>query len=252
MVYAYDGTFPGFLSVVYAAYHDGTGQVEGIRRETEPQDLFYEEKWITTDFGHAQKVASSFYERCGRAASQWLYRGFLFDGASGENVLFSYMKLGFRLRKEVYAHRMEDPVWQVFQWASAAGDEAGKFLGLVRFSELAEGTLYAEIRPTHNIVPLLANHFRRRLGERPWAIHDIGRRHVVYCDGKSLVFANMTAQDTLEYSSQEMKFRKLWQGYYQHMAIQERYNPALRRSFMPEKYWECLTEMQVERPKVNG
>lgn len=36
------------------------------------------------------------------------------------------------------------------------GAEAEKLLGLVRFSELSEGLLFAEIAPTHDVLPLMA------------------------------------------------------------------------------------------------
>lgn len=244
MVYTYDGSFPGFLSAVYTIYHDGTSHVEDIRRESGEGDLFFAEKEVPTNFDEAQKVASAFLDACGRTASQWLFRAFLYDAPKGDMELFRFLREGFRLKKKIYGKRLEPWAWNVFQRASATGDEAGTFLGLVRFSELAEGTLYAEIRPTHDILPLLANHFRRRLGNEDWAIHDIGRRHVLYGHRGTILFAQMTSQDTLEYSGEEESFRRLWRGYYQHMAITERYNPALRRSFMPEKYWECLTEMK--------
>lgn len=244
MVYSYDGSFPGFLSVIYEAYHDGTSHVEDIRRDSGEQALFFEEKAVGTDLLHAGKVAEAFLDACGRAASQWLFRAFLFDAPESDMDLFHFMREGFRIKKQVYRKRLEPWVWQVFERASAVGDEAHAFLGLTRFSELAEGTLYAEIRPTHDILPLIANHFCRRLGKETWAIHDIGRRHVVYGHNGKILFAQMTRTDTLEYSGEEESFRRLWKGYYQHMAIRERYNPALRRSFMPEKYWECLTEMK--------
>jgi hypothetical protein len=38
--------------------------------------------------------------------------------------------------------------------------------------------------------------------------------------------------------------RRWWTAYYKSTAIKERLNPQLRRSFMPEKYWSFLTEMQ--------
>ena len=70
MVYSYDGTFPGFLSVVYTAYHDGTSQVEGIHRDCGEQALFFDETAVATDFDHAAKVAEAFLAACGRVASQ--------------------------------------------------------------------------------------------------------------------------------------------------------------------------------------
>ena len=48
----------------------------------------------------------------------------------------------------------------------------------------------------------------------------------------------------LTYSEKEENFRKLWRGYYEHMAIQERLNPDLQRNFLPKKYWAYLVEKQ--------
>lgn len=39
MKYMYDGTFAGFLSVIYRIYHDGTGQMESISALRESENL---------------------------------------------------------------------------------------------------------------------------------------------------------------------------------------------------------------------
>ena len=43
MKYMYDGTFAGFLSVIYRIYHDGTGQMESISALRGSENLFREE-----------------------------------------------------------------------------------------------------------------------------------------------------------------------------------------------------------------
>ena len=40
MKYVYDGTFFGFLTVVYQAYHDGVSQMESIASFQGSRDLF--------------------------------------------------------------------------------------------------------------------------------------------------------------------------------------------------------------------
>lgn len=244
MIYIYDGSFEGFLTAVCAAYRGGTSHLEGIRPEGGAASLFSEEIKVETRLSDAERVAGAFYDACGRAASRWLYRAFLAEMPGREDVLFEYMRRGFRMKKEMYAHRTEHWMMTVLEWSETAGNEAGKLLGLVRFSELREGMLYAELRPTHDVLPLIAGHFRRRLGGTPWAIADIVRRRVIYYDGHALLSGMLAAHEgEPAVSDTEEDFRRLWQEYYKHMGIAERRDPALRRSFMPEKYWGELTEM---------
>lgn len=247
MNYWYDGTFSGFLCAVYEAYHDGTSHTEHIGEDCHSAGLFSEEKRVETRPDLAERVAAAFYRDCGRAASQWLYRAFLAEEAGRGDVLFHYVKEGFRLKKEIYAKRAEPWMWTVFQWAQRTGAEAGKLLGLVRFRELEEGLLYAEIAPTHDVLPLLGPHFRKRLGQNPWAIHDVRRRRALYWDGQELLLGEVPVrEESLPDSANEQNFRSLWQTYYRHIAVEARRNPALRRSFMPMKYWKFLPEMEGE------
>lgn len=46
MKYMYDGTFAGFLSVIYRIYHDGTGQLGSISASRGSGDLLgKKQKW---------------------------------------------------------------------------------------------------------------------------------------------------------------------------------------------------------------
>ncbi len=248
MVYVYDGSFIGFLCAVYEAYHDGTGQVESIVTEEARGSLFSKEKEVQTLPERAWIVAAAFEKDCGRAAAQWLYRAFLAEEPGREAVLYRYILEGFKAGMDIYRRRMEPWVWTVFSLARKTGREAGAFLGLVRFKELASGLLYGEIRPTHDILPLLGHHFQKRFGREEWAICDVRRRHVLYGREGQILMADLAGTAELVYSADEEALQALWRTYYRHMAIPERFHPALRRSFMPEKYWAYLTEMEEERP----
>lgn len=218
---------------MYEAYHDGTSRTEGICAGEDATGLFSEENGYSTapimrgqwrplsgavraaGFSVAVQSVSGGRRGAGR-------RAFPVHPArisSAESHLFS-------------PHGKW--AWQVFQWAQMTGAEAGKFLGLVRFSELEEGLLYAEIEPSHDILPVIAPHFAKRLAAESWAIHDVRRKKAVLWEGKRLLFGEVPEAAAVSYSEREEGFRRLWRTYYRHMAIPERVNPDLRRSFMPE------------------
>lgn len=113
----------------------------------------------------------------------------------------------------------------------------------MRFRELESGALYGPIRPKGNILYPLGLHFKNRLPQETFLIHDLGRgTGLVYQDGQ-LSFVEV---DFLEetYSKEEGTYQDLWRGFTQAISIQDRENKKLQRSNMPKRYWEFLTEMQ--------
>ncbi len=244
MKYVYDGTFFGFLTVVYQAYHDGVSQMESIASFQGSRDLFGGEIEISTDFTRAEKVGDAFLRNCGREAFRRLYYAFLCDDGS-ENLLFEYIRKGFLLKKNIYAYRSNLWMWEVYTRAQKTGNEAEKWRGILRFSELSEGMLYGTMNPTHNVLPLITRHFIKRFPEEEWAIHDI-RRNVAayYHQGHMEIVKVENPVSSPAYSGREKDFQRLWRDYWHHMAIKERKNPVLQRSFLPKKYWGCLTEMK--------
>ncbi len=244
MRYQYDGTYPGFLTAVYEIYHRGLASLEEITKDSEEVSLFGADVVVETNFLKAERVAQGFEKTCGKTATRWLYRAFLSDDSGMEMKLFTFLRRGFQLGKGIYAYQKESWVQDILDMQREVGNEVEKFRGILRFSELEEGMLFAECEPTHDVLPILAVHFEARLSSERWAIYDKKRRRAaVYEDGKvSLVWVEHPAEQ-LAYSDKEMDFRKLWRKYYQHMAIEERRNPALHQNFLPKKYWAYLTEL---------
>lgn len=243
MYYLYDGTYPGFLTAVYEIYHRGTSQLEGIGRPGEER-LFGEEVIVETSFLKADQVAIGFEKACGKRAMHWMYRAFLSDDPGREMKVFEFLRQGFKKKKAIYACQKEDWVQDILDMCREVGNETEKFRGILRFSELEGGMLFATINPTHDILPVLAVHFQERLGSETWAIYDVNRKTAaVYEEGKLAMVEVPHVEEHLTYSSEEEQFRKLWKGYFQHMAIEERKNPKLQMSFLPKKYWKYLTEM---------
>ena len=39
-----------------------------------------------------------------------------------------------------------------------------------------------------------------------------------------------------------------WKRFYRTIAVESRYNPELRRQFMPKRLWKNITELQEDLP----
>lgn len=242
MNYAYDGTFFGFLSVIFDAYHDGISQV-GIIHDDSQELLLAEDHTVSTDMKKAQRVLDGLQDKCGGKTCHYLYYAFLAEQANREDKLLRFIRLAFHYKKEFLNHLSEPDIWEVRQWARKAGNERHKLLGLLRFRELANGMLYAQISPDCDVVPVMAPHFVKRLTGEKWVIHDVKRAFGVYYDSHDLTIVQIPrTEQALALSSDEDAFAALWQKYYHTIAIRERTNHKLRRSYMPMKYWKYLIE----------
>ena len=245
MYFVYDGTYPGFLTGVYEIYHFGTSRLEGISADNGTFRLFGEERKVETSFSKAEKVASSFEKSCGREAMRWMYRAFLSDDEGREMKIFTFIREGFKWKKKIYTRQREPWILEILHMCREVGNETEKFRGILRFSQLEDGLLYAAINPTHHILPLLALHFKERFPSSYWAICDIQHHEAAVYGGKKVSLVTVDKEEKhLKYGSMEEDFRQLWRNYYRHMGIKERRNPKARMNFIPKKYWPCLTEME--------
>ncbi len=241
--YLYNGSFESFLTALAMALKDGEDSalaMEGQARE----DLFTEFVNAGSDPAAATAMRELF-ERRGSAES-WQHARFAFlsETEDRDAALLAYARL--IKEKGAAADNMlaDDRVKRVHGLSASVGGEAHMFKGFVRFSELADKTLYAKIEPDHNILPLLTGHFRARLGAFNWIIHDVKRgRAALYFRGR-LIFAPLTQQKALEFAGGEAAVQGLWRHFFKTAAIKERTNPELQRRNVPLKYRRHLTEFE--------
>lgn len=244
MIYTYDATFFGFLSVVFDGWHDGIQQIEDIRTVSEPS-LFGGERFVHTEEKKARRILDSLQGKCGAKTAHFLYYAFLAEQPQREMKMLQYLRQAFRLQHDFLHHLHEPAIWEIRQWARKSGNERHKLLGLARFRELADGMLYCPIAPTCCVVPVMAPHFAKRLASERWVIHDTKRHMGVYYDSRKLIMVEIPqTKQQIDTSDDEAGVAALWQQYYQTIAIAERRNEMVRRSFMPKKYWPSLIEMK--------
>lgn len=138
---------------------------------------------------------------------------------------------------------------RVVKAAVRCRNQVQKICGLLRFSEMAEGFLYAAISPDCDLLTLIAPHFARRFVSLDFVIYDRRRGKAIFhrsgegwkiVDGISVDAENVTGSS---YSEREFLIREAWRRYFSSIAIEARKNPRLQANHMPKKYWPGLPEM---------
>jgi probable DNA metabolism protein len=243
MIVVYDGSFEGFLSLVYKVYYDKL-QPTLITKNT-PQTLFLDEVIsIETDMIHSQKVLDGLKEKFTSENFNKILHIFMCDNREFELDLLSYIVTGFKNQKEL-SNINNKSVFTILELEKELFRTVHLMYGFVRFEELDDGTLYAKVENKFNVIYFLACHFLKRFNNQNFIIHDI-KRKIAYIKNEQMQGIQEIAQfDTPEYSKNEEKFQNLWKKFFNTVTIESRENKKAQQNFVPLLYRTYMTEFMV-------
>lgn len=246
--YLYDDTLEGFLTALSLALERGAEDCALSREGEAEAGLFSEFVNSGSDPSRAQKMRA-FFERRGSAES-WLHvrRVFLSGAPDAGCAALAYARLIGEKGAAADNMLADDRVKRVHDLSRSVAGEAHMFKGFVRFTELADGSLYSRIEPEHDILALITGHFRARLGAFNWVIHDARRNMAALHFKGRLIYAALDSA-LLKEGAREAEIAGLWRHFFKTAAIKERLNPALQKKNVPLKYRRNLTEFSGDRPE---
>ena len=174
-----------------------------------------------------------------------IYYAFLSNNKNKEMIIYAFLKHYFIYKEKVYYYRNIDSVNDILKLCHKVGNEAHKMKGFLRFKLMKNNFYYANIEPTNNIISILANHFKKRLKNEYWIIHDNIRDIYALYDQNKVYYLNKDniKKLNLDLSDDELKIEDLWSTFFKTIAIKERKNLKCQRNFMPKKYWKNMIEM---------
>lgn len=184
----------------------------------------------------------------GKYAFRCIYYVFLSDEENKELILYYFILNAFKYKGQITKMRNLKCVSEVLRISQYVLHEAHKMKGFLRFRELKNKILYAEMEPQNDILILISSHFQKRLPNEYWMIKDVKRgvyslynkKNVFYCLEEEFLL------DSILLSEEEKKVEELWKLFYKTIGIKERKNDRCRRNFMPKKYWKYITEVRDE------
>jgi len=243
IVYIYDGTFPGLLTAVYEAFYQKEKPGQILKEWDYSQNLFSQPIYISSDNGKADKVFNAIKERISFTALKNVYYAFLSETDNGDTLIYNYLKLGFKMGKYVDGNHSHETVSRLHEICKKVAREKHRMLGLIRFRLIRGDVYYASMEPDHNVIALIAPHFARRMSDQNWIIHDIKRKTAIVYNQTEWVMTDLEITQALPIDEEEYLYQKVWKTYFDKIAIRERKNPRLQKSFIPSRYWKHLVEI---------
>lgn len=180
----YDGSFHGFLTVVFEHFNAAELPQYILTFDREQHKLFPSDAFIETDRKKALRVWKGI-ERKNTAAAKAIYFAFLSEQTDIELKLFRYIRTLFHVHMESEAVLKRDKD-KIFQLADQVAREKQRIEIFTRFEENAHGMLEAHVQPKFNVLPLLSRHFKSLYPGMPWLVVDTRRQQALACDGMSL------------------------------------------------------------------
>jgi probable DNA metabolism protein len=243
MIVLYDGSFEGFLTLVYEVYYAKL-HVKNIIKKIPERLVFESVHEIFSDEEKAQKVLNAIKKHFSKERQRTIFNIFLCDTQEHEMALLEYIRIGFKNPKELanitnahlfYIQNLEKELLRLVH----------RMYGFTRFEELEDGTLYAKIETKFNILPFLGEHFSKRLGNIPFIIHDTTRSLAFLKDEKSYEIRSIASFETPLYSTEEAHVQEQWKRFFQATTIQSRHNPKLQRNLVPLLYRTYMNEFHT-------
>ena len=250
--YHYDGTFDGFLGVVF----------EATRRRETPASISRSGQSlalgpvveIATDPEIAERVRRGL-DRRAPEASKRLYAAFLSEEPGVEHVLFRLVLDLIERGAPALSDWRSEPARETHRMAARTWREVHRMHAFVRFERRGEGAAehyVATVRPGPHALPLLTDHFAARFPTLRWAIVDAARRLALVhtpaperdADAPPTRIVPSAETDALAHAPDEAHVQRMWQAYFRAVDIPERKNLALQQRHIPKRYRADMTEMR--------
>jgi probable DNA metabolism protein len=236
LVLIYDGTCNGF----YTAVFDGWRKECIITEDEKSLRLGDEGVYVQTDEVKATRVSKKL-KSISPLQEKNIRTVLRCNRTDKAQVAYEYLRLVLSYGASASERLSEKSVRIFFDYLKKIKVEEEHLLGFLRFTECADGILYAPCSPDHDILELLLPHFTDRLHGQKFVIHDVSRKKAALYNGERVLIVPLDrAEITL--SENEGKFLALWREYYDSVNIPARQNLAQMKRSMPVRYWKFMSE----------
>lgn len=251
----YNGSFEGFLCAVFDVYEYKFTDVNIVAAHKHQPSLFAEPHIANFDLQHSDRVWTGLQKKLTKEAQDAVYRTFLSEIDGIENTLLQYIQYAFASDVYMEEDYSNQAVLTVAQTAKKVWKEMHRMEAFVRFQRTADDLYYAIVEPDHNVLPLIAEHFKKRYADQRWMIYDVKRKYGMYYDLNTVTTVQIQFSDAIAngkdissvYDETETIYQQLWRQYFKSVNIEARKNTKLHIQQMPRRYWKYMPEKLPSR-----
>ena len=238
--YYYDGSFDGLLTVIYMAYNDRKSSILRVSSKTEQLILALDDIHVITDFYKARRVEKSICEKLSQNFLNNIRTCFLSNDKNKDTIIIRTVYKALKQGEEIL-NSLDEHAFYMNKLIKQVLNERHKYLGLLRFKEMKDGTMFSTIEPKNNVLPILISHFKNRMKREKFTIFDKGRKMIAYYDRNKVEIFFVESLE-IEWSDEEIEYSKLWKTFHKSISIKERENKKLQQNNLPKYYWKHLVE----------
>ncbi len=251
-VAVYDGSFEGFLTLVYEVYEQKLREVQ-VQRQNEMSGMFFSEILkITTNAEKAERVWTGIKRKGSSTDAARIYRSFLSELPQIENHILNYIRLLFSTSRSISGDYTEASVLKLSKVTKMVGREKHRMDAFIRFRLTKDQIYFATIEPDFNVLPLNMKHFKNRYADQKWLIYDLRRNYGIYYNLHKVEMVeldvskeiNSSSKAIMYFTEEEMEFQSLWKNYFNSTNIKSRVNMQLHLRHVPRRYWKYLSEKE--------
>lgn len=238
MFYVFDGTKAGFLTAFLEAFSDENAFLSSHDAQLPLGEIQY----VQTDEKRAKKAMdrlSSFDSGFPYELDRLLRAG----EEDSDQIAFRYFRFLAQEKRCVRNNLANPDVFAAAQRIKRVNFEIHRLHGFIRFMECESGALYAPFAPDNDVCDLLLPHFRARLPQYPFVLHDVKRKKAAVYDGTNSFCAPLDKADVL-LSGKETDWQALFKRYYNAVNIPSRERLKQMRGYLPVRYRKFMPELQ--------
>ncbi|NEW81241.1 MAG: DNA metabolism protein [Mariniphaga sp.] len=251
MLLVYDGTFEGFLTVVFECYSRKLEPTNICAEKNLQETLFIGKEYIRTETSHSDRVWIGLQQKLSPELKQLPYSAFLSGEAGIEMALLNFIRMAFASPVHIEGNFGDMDVLMVRKAARRVMQEARRMLQFIRFQRTLDDIYFAPISPDYDVIAMTLKHLKARFADQLWLVYDLKRDYGFFYNLKSVeeVTLNEKSFNTSSgavplnlLQEEEAVYQSMWKGYCQNITIHERLNPKLQKQHMPIRYWKFLPE----------
>lgn len=251
MYYLFDGSYAGFLCCVFESFERKEQNVNPLMPQQFSGDFFIDKRDIYTDSAKAKRVQDGLQRKIGVEKTKDFYRVFLSEDEKAWNASFKIITAIFKTGIAILENFGDVDVLYFAQTLKKVSRERHRMKAFVRFQKSSDGMYFALIEPDFNVLPLVADFFRKRYADQLWLIYDVKRKYGLLYDKVAVSEVALSPEQkqslaapviAISLDEQDEKFQNLWQQYFKSTNIEARKNLKLHLQHVPKRYWKYLVE----------
>lgn len=256
VAYVYDGSLEGLLSAVFCAYANKEDPTDVVPQELLQPRLTQRVSKIDANLELADRVRRGIVRRCGMRTFHRIARASVSSAMDAGTAIYRFIRYAMdehRGNGRAISNISHKAVSRLFEIERGVNNECEKMRQFARFENLAGDDVqiwFAKVNPRDAVVPLVLGHFIERFNIQPFIIFDEVHGIAGVWDGFKRYLVQTEDHDLISHlpnrSRAEVDMQDAWRVFYRSVAIDSRYNPELRRNFMPMRLWKNITEMREE------